>query len=82
MNNLIKITLLLLILFLVKARIYGQHTSSPLENDFIFSAIAGTISKPDSIIFPAIAISVKLINGDTSNFKILRTKRTAVVTYH
>jgi len=42
-----------------------------LKKDFIFSAIKGTVSKPDTLMLPAPAKSTKWIDGYAENFKIL-----------
>ncbi len=44
------------------------------KKTFIFSAIKGTKSKPDSAVLPANTKFVKLSGGDTSAFKILSFK--------
>ncbi len=55
--------------------ITSAQNSIPAKKLFIFSAIKGTMSKPDSMMLPATASSVKLSNGDTSAFKILSYKK-------
>jgi len=52
----------------------GQNISGP-KKSFIFSAIKGTFSKPDSVFLPATALSVKLSTGDSASFKILSYKK-------
>ncbi len=42
---------------------------------FIFSAIKGTVSKPDSVMLPATAAKIKMNRGDTANFKIVSFKK-------
>ena len=53
----------------------AAQNSLPLKKLFIFSAIKGTMSKPDSMMLPTTASSVKLSNGDTAGFKILSYKK-------
>ncbi|HWH62516.1 MAG TPA: hypothetical protein VNS50_04560, partial [Ginsengibacter sp.] len=50
-----------------------------VKKTFIFSAIKGTVSKPDSAILPANAKFVKLTDGDTAAFKILSFKKNKLV---
>ncbi len=51
----------------------------PFKKIFIFSAIKGTVSKPDSMMLPAKATAVKLSDGDTSSFKILSYKKNKLI---
>lgn len=46
-----------------------------LKKAFIFSAIKGTVSKPDSIMLPVTAFKVKPGKGDTASFKIISYKK-------
>lgn len=54
--------------------INAQKTTS-FKKSFIFSAIKGTVSKPDSVLLPATSITVKLSEGDTASFKIISYKK-------
>lgn len=54
--------------------ITAQMTTTP-KKTFIFSAIKGTVSKPDSVFLPATALKVKLNTGDTASFKIVSFKK-------
>ncbi|MEO7531578.1 MAG: DUF1080 domain-containing protein, partial [Sediminibacterium sp.] len=38
--------------------------------NIIFSAIKGTVSKPDTLLMPVTAVAVKFSDGDTANFRI------------
>ncbi len=51
----------------------------PVKKAFIFSAIKGTTSKPESAILPSDTKSVKLTDGDTAEFKILSFKNKRLV---
>ena len=55
-----------------------QNKSSS-KNKFIFSAIKGTMSKPDSVLFPVNTRFVKLTGGDTAAFKILSFKKNRLI---
>ncbi len=50
-----------------------------VKKAFIFSAIKGTQSKPDSVLLPASATVVKFSKGDTASFKILTCKKNKLV---
>ncbi len=71
MDHLLKIVFTLYGLFFIKESSYGQKVAISSQKNFIFSAIAGTISKPDSVMLPVTAKSIKLISGDTSCFKVM-----------
>jgi hypothetical protein len=45
------------------------------KKTFIFSAIKGTTSKEDSALLPTTITTVKLIDGDTSSFKVVSFKK-------
>jgi 3-keto-disaccharide hydrolase len=49
----------------------AQNPASSAQSLFVFSAIKGTVSKPDSLMFSATAQSVKWIGADSASFKIL-----------
>lgn len=55
--------------------ITSAQNTIPAEKTFIFSAIKGTVSKPDSLLLPVTATSVKLTSGDTASFKVLSYKK-------
>src|SRR5436190_6717075 len=69
MNVIPKIISGLAIVFFAHTGLYAQ--TATIKKDFIFSAIRGTESKPDSVILPATTKYVDLLNGDTAFFKIL-----------
>ena len=75
MNNLKKISLVLPVLFI--GVIYGkaQNATGTLKRDIVFSAIKGTVSKPDSLLLPVSAQSVNLVSGDIASFKIVSYKK-------
>ncbi len=56
----------------------AQHTPAS-KKGFIFSAIKGTMSKPDSVMLAGTATNVKLIEGDTASFKILSFKKNKLI---
>ncbi|MEO8109069.1 MAG: DUF1080 domain-containing protein [Ginsengibacter sp.] len=62
-------------LFTATANSYAQSATSPAQKDFIFSAIKGTVSKPDSVIFPENINSVSWTKGDTSAFNFAVNKK-------
>jgi hypothetical protein len=64
-----KIISVLALIFFADAGFYAQ--TAPVKKDITFSAVSGTISKPNSIKLPSTAQSVSVITGDTSFFKIL-----------
>lgn len=49
------------------------------KTSFIFSAIKGTVSKPDSAMLPAAAKLVKLTDGDIASFKISSFQKNKLV---
>ncbi|HEY5407175.1 MAG TPA: DUF1080 domain-containing protein [Ginsengibacter sp.] len=51
----------------------------PIKKAFIFSAIKGTVSKPDSAVLPANTKFAKLTDGDTAAFQILSFKKNRLV---
>ena len=55
--------------------ISNAQPAATIKKALIFSAIKGTVSKPDSVILPVTAISVKLSTGDTASFKIQSRKK-------
>ncbi len=56
----------------------AQHTYAS-KKGFIFSAIKGTVSKPDSVMLTGTPATVKLLDGDTANFKILSCKKNKLI---
>ncbi|MEO7983468.1 MAG: DUF1080 domain-containing protein [Bacteroidota bacterium] len=46
---------------------------------FIFSAIKGTVSKPDSILLPPGTTAVTIYSGDTASFKILSYRKNKLI---
>ncbi len=56
----------------------AQKTTA-FKRSFIFSAIKGTTSKPDSVLLPATVITVKLSKGDTASFKIVSYKKHKII---
>jgi hypothetical protein len=82
MNCIQKIIVVSVILFIADTGLRAQTISVPVKKDIVFSAIKGTVSKPDSVMLPATAKSVKLINGDTASFKILSgNKRNCILVF-
>ncbi|MEP6677570.1 MAG: DUF1080 domain-containing protein [Ferruginibacter sp.] len=75
MKNLKKIALTSITLFCMMISMNAQKAVVDPGKSFIFSAIKGTISKPDSLMLPAAFQSVKLVEGDTASFKILSFKK-------
>ncbi|MEP6676376.1 MAG: DUF1080 domain-containing protein [Ferruginibacter sp.] len=76
----IKSSLLLIILFCIAFTTDAQKTAD-IKKAMIFSAVKGTVSKPDSVTLPAGIKSVGITGTDSSAFKILpgKTKKTIVV---
>jgi hypothetical protein len=75
MNTLKRIILCLSILFQSTLPVTAQKITAPLKKDFIFSAIKGTFSKPDSALLPVTAKAVVFSAGDSASFKILSYKK-------
>jgi hypothetical protein len=77
MNN-FKSILFAIIFFGEIAGINAQ-SNTPAKKRFVFSAIKGTISKPDSLQLPASVTSVKLTGGDIASFKISKGQKGKLV---
>ena len=73
-----KIVLLSCIFFCTICCSNAQNKNA-VKQTFIFSAVKGTVSKPDSVMLPATAKAVKLISGDTASFKILSYKKNKLI---
>ena len=79
-NNWLFLTLFINIL--LNTCIYGQQVVPGIKKNFIFSAIAGTTSKSDSIKLPDGVKSVKITKGDSSSFKFnFHKKGAALLTF-
>jgi hypothetical protein len=61
----------LLISFCTTTACLAQQTSRQGQHELIFSAVNGTISRPDSILAPSPAKTARLTKGDTSAFEII-----------
>ncbi|MEO5564728.1 MAG: DUF1080 domain-containing protein [Chitinophagaceae bacterium] len=60
----------------------NAQSSATVKKQFVFSAIKGTISKPDSLSLPVTVTSVKLAKGNMTSFKIIpRQKGKLVVVF-
>ena len=70
MNKNNRLLLAFFINIVLSTCIYGQDAGSSIKKNFIFSAIAGTNSKPDSIKLPSEVRLAKITKGDSSSFKI------------
>ncbi len=70
---LIKILFTSFIAIFISHKLYAQRLGTA-NKTMIFSAIKGTISKPDTFQFATTATLVKLISGDTASFKIISQK--------
>jgi len=57
----------------------NAQNATPLKKQFIFSAIKGTVSKPDSVTLLPATISARFFSGDTSSFKILSYKKLKLI---
>ena len=79
MKNSIKAILCSIILFSRISAVDAQKPPSSQGSKLVFSAIKGTVSKPDSIQLPLNAKSATLSYGDTTNFKILSAKNGRLV---
>ncbi|MBC7874791.1 MAG: DUF1080 domain-containing protein [Ferruginibacter sp.] len=71
MPNLKKIILALPVLVYSAVSTRAQNVHPPLEEQLVFSAIKGTVSKTGSVQFAGAVKSVALSTGDTASFKIL-----------
>jgi hypothetical protein len=70
-----KKTLLATCIFLCGIFFASAQNTAVFKKSFVFSAIKGTVSKPDSVLLPANTALVKLVSGDTASFKILSYKK-------
>jgi Domain of Unknown Function (DUF1080) len=62
------------IFFSTTVYVNAQKTAV-IKTTAVFSAIKGTVSKPDSILLPVTANTFKLVIGDTAFFKIILYKK-------
>ena len=74
MNNLVKIVPAFIILIIMQEAGYSQNLIPETKVKFVFSAIAGSVSKPDSMLLPSTAVTFKLIGDDTSVFRVMYHK--------
>jgi hypothetical protein len=81
MNSYTKTILLAFTFFVAKESTYGQKPPARAVKKFIFSSIAGEFSKPDSMLLPANASSIKFISGDTSFFKLSSANRKVIIVF-
>ena len=81
MNCFSKVILVAGTFFIANKNTYGQNGIPGTKKEFIFSAIAGRVSKPDSMLLRANASSVKLIGGDTSFFKLSRAHKKVIIAF-
>ena len=75
MKQIKKIIFVSVIFFCGILNTHAQHTGITVPGNIVFSAIKGTISKPDSVLLPQTITTVKLVSGDTASFKILVFKK-------
>lgn len=71
--------LLALCIFLSGIFYVSAQKTTAFNKSFIFSAIKGTTSKPDSVLLPATVTTAKLSKGDTASFKILSYKKNKLI---
>jgi Domain of Unknown Function (DUF1080) len=74
-----KIIFVLCIVVMANTCLYAQNAAVPVKKDFIFSAIKGTVSKPDSTLLSTAARSVRFSSGDTSRFTIVTHKKRKLI---
>jgi hypothetical protein len=74
-----KKTILIAVIFFCGIFFSAAQNTLPIKKSVVFSAIKGTVSKPDSLILPAGTTSVKLISGDTASFKIVSHKKNKLI---
>lgn len=65
------IFVLFVLLFILQTNFYSQSATPCIKRKCIFSTVAGSVSKPDSMLLPPAAVSFKLTGVDTSVFKIM-----------
>jgi hypothetical protein len=74
--------LAILPVLIIAGMVVAMGQNVPFKGNLAFSAVSLTVSKPDSILLPSGVSSVKLVDGDIANFKIVSQRgRKIVVTF-